>query len=217
MMYLNFNHKPRIIIMIDNKKNRPPMADQYKIAIRNTVKQVRAKTSSAYRASASNQICTRIRALEQYRKAKSIALYFAINGEIDLHALWKSAPLQGKFCYFPALNDNLTLSFLPATPATPFKNNKYGIPEPDVSFDNAIALEELDLMILPLVAFDMRCTRLGMGAGYYDRTLENKKLKNLFGVAYQFQLVDFIDPQPWDIPLDAVITQKAIYWRTPPT
>ena len=192
------------------------MTDKFKIALRNTIKQVRSKMSTAYRAKFSNHICTRIRTLEQYRKAKTLALYCAVNGEIDLASLWGSAPLQGKFCYFPALNDNLTLSFLPATPITPFKNNKYGIPEPDVSFDEAIPVEELDLVIMPLVAFDMRCTRLGMGAGYYDRTLEKKRPKHLFGVGFQFQLVDFIDPQPWDIPLDAVITQKAIYWRNAP-
>lgn len=192
------------------------MADKFKMAMRNTIKQVRSKVSVSYRALSSTQICTRIKALEQYRRAKNIALYFAINNEIELSSIWNSAPLQGKFCYFPALNEDSTLSFLPATPGTPFKNNKYGIPEPDVSFDTAIPIEELDLIIMPLVAFDMRCTRLGMGAGYYDRTLEQKNHKTLFGVAFQFQLVDFIDPQPWDIPLDAVITQKAIYWRNPP-
>jgi 5-formyltetrahydrofolate cyclo-ligase len=190
------------------------MPDKFKSALRNTIKQVRSKISTTYRVTSSNQICTRIRALEQYRRAKSIALYCAVNGEIDLSTLWSSAPLQGKFCYFPALNDDLNLSFLPATPATPFKNNRYGIPEPDVSFDLAISVEELDLIIIPLVAFDMHCTRIGMGAGYYDRTLANKQLRHLFGVAFQFQLVDFIAPQPWDIPLDAVVTQKAIYWRS---
>jgi 5-formyltetrahydrofolate cyclo-ligase len=191
------------------------MPDKLKSAIRTTIKQVRSNVSNSYRITSSNHICTRIRALEQYRKAKTLALYFAVNREIDLTSLWNSAPLQGKFCYFPALKDDLTLAFLPATPATPFKKNKYGIPEPDVSFDEAIPVEELDLIIMPLIAFDMRCTRLGMGAGYYDRTLEKKRLKNLFGVGFQFQLVDFIDPEPWDIPMDAVITQKAIYWRNP--
>lgn len=189
------------------------MADQHKIAIRNTIKQVRSKISSTYRVTASNQICARIQALEQYRSAKSIAFYFAINGEIDLYTLWKNAISQGKLCYFPVLNDNLTLSFLPATPSTPLRKNKYNIPEPNVSFDLAIPAEQLDLIVMPLVAFDMRCTRLGQGAGYYDRTLESMRPKHLFGVAFQFQLVDFINPQHWDIPLDAVITQKAIYWR----
>ena len=66
---------------------------------------------------------------------------------------------------------------------------------------------------MPLVAFDADCTRIGMGAGYYDRTLENKKRCFLIGVAHQFQYVDYIEPQPWDVPLDAVITNKNIYWR----
>lgn len=189
------------------------MPDQFKTALRNAIKQVRSKISAPYRTISSNQICNRIRSLEQYRRAKRIALYFAANGETDLTNLWNSAPLHGKFCYFPALNDDLTLSFLPATPKTPFKKNRYGILEPDVSFDLAIPLEELNLIIMPLVAFDFRCTRIGMGAGYYDRTLKNIKNVTLLGVAYQFQRVDFIEPQPWDIPLDAVITQKAIYWR----
>ena len=193
------------------------MPDQLKIALRNSIKQIRSKISVPYRARSSTQICNRIRALEEYRRAKSVAMYFAINGEIDLSTLWHSAPLQGKFCYFPVLNQNSTLSFLPATPKTPFKNNRYGIPEPDVSRDLAIPIEELDLIIMPLVAFDTRCTRLGMGSGYYDRTLVNKKNCMFLGVAYQFQKVDFLIPEPWDVPLDAVVTQKAIYWRFPQT
>lgn len=192
------------------------MADQVKKALRDTMKQIRSKISVSSRSTASQQICTRIRSLEQYRYAKRIALYFAINGEVDLTGIWNTAPLQGKFCYFPAINEeNLTLFFLPATPVTPFKKNRYGIPEPDVSHDLAIPAEELDLILMPLVAFDVRCTRLGMGAGYYDRTFKDKTNCTLFGVAYQFQRVDYIQPHPWDIPLDAVITQRAIYWRNP--
>ncbi len=189
------------------------MPDQFKAAIRKTIKQIRSKVSASYRSMSSRQICTRIRSLEQYRQAKRIALYHSVNGEIDLSDIWNSAPLQGKFCYFPVLNDDLTLSFLPATPNTPFIPNKYGIPEPDVNRDLAISVDELDLILMPLVAFDIRCTRLGMGAGYYDRSLEHNNKCLLIGIAYQFQRVDYIEPQPWDIPLDAVITQNALYWR----
>lgn len=190
------------------------MVDKVKKALRDTMKQIRSKISVSYRATASHQICTHIRSLEQYRYAKRIALYFSVNNEIDLNDIWNSAPLQGKFCYFPAINEEqLTLSFLPATPATPFKKNRYGIPEPDVSHDLAIPAEELDLILMPLLAFDVRCTRLGSGAGYYDRTFENKTNCALFGVAYQFQRVDYIQPHSWDIPLNAVVTQRAIYWR----
>ncbi|KTD68747.1 MULTISPECIES: 5-formyltetrahydrofolate cyclo-ligase [Legionella] len=189
------------------------MTDQVKKALRDTMKQIRSKMSVSYRAAASSQVCNRIRLLEQYREAKKIALYCAVKGEIDLDELWKNALLQGKICYFPVLNEeNLTLSFLPATSDTPFHKNRYGIAEPDVHPDLSIPVEELDLALVPLVAFDVRCNRLGMGAGYYDRTFKNKGNCPLFGVAYQFQRVDCLESEPWDIQLNAVITQRAIYW-----
>lgn len=192
------------------------MTDQLKNAIRSTIKQVRSKLSNQYQLTSSEQVCTRIRSLEPYRQAKRIALYHAINGEIDLASIWGSAPLHGKFCYFPVLTKEATLIFLPATPNTPFKKNKYGILEPDVDHKLAIPIEELDVLFIPLVAFDLRCTRLGMGGGYYDRTLLNKKNCLFVGIAYQFQRVDYIPHQPWDVALDAVITQRAIYWREAP-
>ena len=168
------------------------MSNSFKNTLRNSIQQVRSKIPASYQSASSNQICTRIRSLEPYRRAKRIALYYSIQGEIDLSPVWNSAPLQGKFCYFPVLTEHLTLLFIPATPATPFKKNKYGVSEPDVSPDLAIPADELDLIFMPLVAFDVRCTRLGMGAGYYDRTLENKTKCLLLGVGYQFQRVDFI-------------------------
>ncbi|CAM2743187.1 5-formyltetrahydrofolate cyclo-ligase [Legionella steigerwaltii] len=189
------------------------MTDLVKKALRDTMKQIRSKISISYRATASSQVCNRIRFLEQYRDAKQIALYFAINGEIDLDELWKNALLQGKICYFPVLNEeNSTLSFLPASSDTPFQKNRYGIAEPAVDPNLSIPVEELDLALVPLVAFDVRCNRLGMGAGYYDRTFKGKENCPLIGVAYQFQRVDYLEPEPWDIQLNAVITQRAIYW-----
>lgn len=189
------------------------MTDRYKTAIRKTLKQVRAHTSAHFRAKASMQICNRLRSLDPYRKAKHLALYFAIHGEVDLNPIWKIAPLHGKFCYFPIVNEDFTLSFLPATPATHFKTNRFGILEPDISLDHAKPAEELDLILMPIVGFDTDCTRLGMGSGCYDRSLANNNKSTLFGVAYQFQKLDFINPQPWDVPLNAVITEKEIYWH----
>lgn len=190
------------------------MQDPVKIALRNTMKLIRSNLNLNYQSTASKQVCNQIKTLESYRKAKRIALYFAVNGEIDLSTIWNSAPMQGKFCYFPVLNDeNGTLEFLPATPKTHFKKNRFGIPEPDVEKNQAIPIEQLDLILTPLVAFDVDCTRLGMGAGYYDKTLAQKKNGLFIGVAYQFQCVSFIEPQAWDVPLDAVATQKNIYWR----
>lgn len=188
--------------------------DPVKKTLRETMKQVRTNISAAYCATASNQICTRIRSLNHYRAANRIALYCATKGEINVDELWGNALLKEKECYFPVINEQeLTLSFLPATPTTPFKKNRFDIAEPDVNPDLAISIEQLDLVLIPLVAFDVRCTRLGMGSGYYDRTFKDKKNCLLFGVGYQFQRVNHLKPEPWDVQLHAVITQRAIYWH----
>ncbi|STX28137.1 5-formyltetrahydrofolate cyclo-ligase [Legionella beliardensis] len=189
------------------------MADRFKQILRNTNCAIRGKLPRHYQIAASEKVYAHIRHLKQYRYAKRIALYQAHRGEITLHHLWKTAPLQGKFCYFPVVNQEQKLLFLPATPATPFKKNRYGILEPDVDLTHAIAPKDLDLIFLPLVAFDEHGTRLGMGAGYYDRTLANGEDNPLLiGVAYDFQRQPFIAPQEWDVPLAAVITPNHIYW-----
>lgn len=73
---------------------------------------------------------------------------------------------------------------------------------------------ELDLLIMPLVAMDARGNRLGMGGGYYDRTLANfangALQPVLVGVGYQFQLVEKIETQPWDVPLDWIATDAGL-------
>lgn len=189
------------------------MADRFKQALRLTCQQIRKTLSPTYQNTVSSQVCARIRKLDQYRYAKRIALYQPVNGEIDLSGLWRSAPMQGKYCYFPALNNDKTLSFLPATPSSPFKENRYGIEEPDIGHEHAISPEQLDLIFIPLVAFDEHGTRLGMGAGYYDRTLANYRAPLLIGVAYDFQRQTYITPQPWDISLHVIVTERETYWR----
>lgn len=188
------------------------MADKLKLALRKTYKQLRKKLPASYQQKMSSKVCRRVVALEQYRYAKRIGFYMPINGEVDLTPLWRSASLQGKYCYFPALTSDKTLDFLPATPATRFKKNRYQVDEPDISQQQAINPEQLDVIFVPLVAFDTRGTRLGMGAGYYDRTLANCRPPLLIGIAYDFQRVDYIFAAPWDIPLHAVITELNIFW-----
>lgn len=191
------------------------MPDTEKQAIRDRIKQLRLNSSISYRETAANQVCARLNSLEQFRNAKHLALYYAINGELDLHPLWNHAQSQNKTCYFPVIHEEgLALSFLPATSKTPFKKNRFGIPEPEVSPDLAIPLEQLDLVLIPLVAFDVRCFRVGMGSGYYDHTFTGNQKNNLLGIGYQFQRVDHLEPDPWDIQLNAVITQRALYWNS---
>jgi 5-formyltetrahydrofolate cyclo-ligase len=187
------------------------MSDRYKTSIRQSCRNVRELLSPAYQNSMSSKICKQIKGLDVYRYAKKIALYHSMKGEVNLTTLWKTAPFQGKFCFFPTLKKDKSLLFLPATPATEFSENKYGIQEPLVDHTLAIPANEIDIIFLPLVAFDDYGTRLGMGMGYYDRTLENCSHPLLIGVAYDFQRQSYIQPQAWDISLAMIVTEVKIY------
>lgn len=189
------------------------MSDTIKQIQRSNSISIRSKLPSSYQIAASEQVCKRIIPLNVYRQAKHIALYQAIGGEISLKMIWNSAPMQGKYCYFPVISEanETQLIFLPATPGTAFKKNRFGILEPDVGADQAIPQEKLDLVFMPLVGFDIYGTRLGMGKGYYDRSLAGRSHKMLIGVGYEFQKQDYIRPEPWDIPLSLVVTDSQIY------
>ena len=181
-------------------------SDSFKNALRQRYKTRRQQLSSAEQEAASAKVCEQIRSLECYQSAKRIAIYHAIAGEIDLSGL------REKTCYFPVMNTNQTLSFLPVTQDTVFYKNRFGIAEPEVKHELAIRPDRLDIVFLPLVAFDDHGTRLGMGGGYYDRTLAQHRPALLIGVGHEFQHEPFIERQPWDVPMAAVMTECNMYW-----
>jgi 5-formyltetrahydrofolate cyclo-ligase len=92
--------------------------------------------------------------------------------------------------------------------------NRFSIAEPALPRAELLAAECLDLIIMPLVGFDAGGNRLGMGGGFYDRTLAFLQHRGrwrrplLFGLAYEFQRVDGLQPRCWDVPLDGVITDR---------
>jgi 5-formyltetrahydrofolate cyclo-ligase len=99
------------------------------------------------------------------------------------------------------------------TPATAMQPNRFGIPEPVDGLD--IPADRLELVLMPLVAYSATGTRLGMGAGYYDRAfafaLDHPDAGPLLvGAAYSLQEVNSLPAQSWDVPLDAVITDRGL-------
>jgi 5-formyltetrahydrofolate cyclo-ligase len=148
-------------------------------------------------------------------EATHIALYASHQNEVATDALIKTMWQAGKKAYLPMINEDQKLTFALYTPSTLREKNRLGILEPvsPTLFDAA----NLDIVIVPLVGFDIHKNRLGMGAGHYDRTfaflrdshLPSKPL--LIGLAYEIQKTDKLDAENWDIPLDYVITEKALY------
>jgi 5-formyltetrahydrofolate cyclo-ligase len=97
------------------------------------------------------------------------------------------------------------------------RRNRYGIPEPSRRTGRQRNAQGLDVLVLPLVGFDGDCNRLGMGGGYYDRSLSylsqrrHWRRPHLIGVAHECQRVPHVPVCPWDMPLDLVVTERGVY------
>lgn len=145
-----------------------------------------------------------------------VAGYWAVQGEMPL------APSAGYInrhhhYLLPCLAAGNQLTFARLLDPEHTQPNRFGIPEPIASADNHLAAEQLDVVLAPLLAFNKNGARLGMGGGFYDRTFAFKKDTQgtkkpwLVGVAYDFQASDDFVTEPWDVPLDLIITDQGSY------
>lgn len=168
----------------------------------------------------SQDLAKHLMANRLFQNSQHIALYLGNDGEIDPSYLIEAAWRQGKQTYLPVLGLRATnrLWFLPFAEQTPLIPNRFGIAEPQHHRrDRQFKPQRLDLVLMPLVAFDKQGNRLGMGGGFYDRTLAFLRTRRswrkprLIGLAYEFQCVDALPVQEWDVPLDAIATEKGIY------
>lgn len=177
----------------------------------------RAELDRAALANAAAALSERLTALPEYQQAGRIAAYFAVNGEIGLEPLIEQALSAGKEVYLPNL-ERQSLRFSPYFPSQKMRVNRYRLPEPDVDESEMLAPAALDLVLAPLVVFDAACNRIGMGGGFYDRSFGFRKNRAadkpvLIGVAHELQRVERIVPEDWDVRLDMVVTDRAIYRR----
>jgi len=188
--------------------------------LRQQIRETRRALSESEREHAAFLLCERIASSRAFQQSKHIAFYLPNDGEMDLSLLIQHAWQQGKCCYLPVLAEPNTqrLWFIPYTPRTKLKTNRYGILEPIHSRTTRLRKTlSLDLILMPLVAFDEQGNRMGMGGGFYDRTLAFLRQRqywhkpNLLGIAYEFQKQGQLKKNPWDIPMQAIATEKYLY------
>jgi len=163
---------------------------------------------------ASHLVTTRL-----FMVSRRIACYLSNDGEIDTKPVIERIWRMRKTCYLPVLSrlSHDRLWFAPAEPGMELTPNRFGIPEPVVQTRDLVRVQELDLVLMPLVGFDDRGNRLGMGGGFYDRSLEflrhraHWRKPHVLGLAYDFQRINGLEPDAWDIPLQGVVTDRAVY------
>jgi 5-formyltetrahydrofolate cyclo-ligase len=179
-------------------------------------RELRAKRRSlvpSVRAHADRAIQAHIRNLPEFRRARRVALFMPFDGEPSLAALVGLARRQHKLLYVPVLR-GMTMTFAELEPGTTLAANFFGILEPKVGAK--LGANRLDLVLTPLVGFDDRGVRLGVGRGYYDRCFRflrhrtHWRRPKLLGVAYELQRVPALVPSSWDVPLWAVVTERGV-------
>ncbi|MBU3182081.1 5-formyltetrahydrofolate cyclo-ligase [Clostridium psychrophilum] len=159
----------------------------------------------------STQIIDTIMKLPKFINCKNIMLYISFNKEVDTYPLAKWCLAHGKtviapYCIKPTKQiipykiNNLTSDLIKST---------FGVMEPNHNLLDKVNIEDIDLIIVPGVVFDNDCNRIGLGAGYYDRFLL-KILKSTLtiGIAYDYQIIDKVPTDKFDIPLDFIITER---------
>jgi 5-formyltetrahydrofolate cyclo-ligase len=184
--------------------------------IRQEKRNQRRSLSRAQQTRASEQLARTISSRSFFLRSKHLAFYLPNDGEIDPGFLLSLARAAGKDLYLPVLAPMVEnrLIFLPYSDSDKLAHNRFGIPEPLLARNKPFPAWALDVVFMPLVAFDNAGNRLGMGGGFYDRTfarLHDGKGRRplLIGLAHSLQAVDHLPEEPWDIPLDAIATEQS--------
>ncbi|MBR3502718.1 MAG: 5-formyltetrahydrofolate cyclo-ligase [Clostridia bacterium] len=176
--------------------------------IRSEVRKKRQAVSGIHVAEMSLRICEKIVALPEYLKAKRVLCYAALPEEVQTRGILWAIQRSRRELYLPVWQRDGSMKAVRVTEDTEFKPDQFGIDTP-VS-DETLPPEQLDLALVPGVAFDRAGNRLGFGKGYFDRFLARCRCPAI-GLAYELQLVDAIEAQPQDVPMQKIITERAVY------
>ncbi|HEY3590642.1 MAG TPA: 5-formyltetrahydrofolate cyclo-ligase [Buttiauxella sp.] len=183
--------------------------------IRQQIRQRRRKLTSDEQHLFAQLAAERMLAYEPVVKATTVALFLSFDGELDTTPLIRMLWQAGKTVYLPVLHpfSKGNLLFLRYTENSHLVMNRLKILEPKLDVRDVLPLDKLDVLITPLVAFDEQGQRLGMGGGFYDRTLQHWQQHGLWpvGLAHDCQYVPALPAEEWDIPLPAVVTPSRIW------
>jgi 5-formyltetrahydrofolate cyclo-ligase len=153
----------------------------------------------------SRLIVQRLLGLKEYVDAKVIAVYLPVNGEVETAMVIHHANKAGKETCVPVVGEGGAMCLVLHEPSDELRKGKRKTPEPVGKPER----QHVDMVVVPGVVFDKFGHRIGMGGGYYDRYLKDKKCVNV-GVCFDFQLVEKIPSETHDVPMDIVITEREV-------
>jgi 5-formyltetrahydrofolate cyclo-ligase len=187
-----------------------------KQSLRRDLRARRVALAPALRIAAAQGLATQLAQLPETLTDERIAGYWATGGELSLHVVLSRLLARGATFHLPIVPERpAPLTFAQWRTGDAIAPNRFGIPEPAPDAPR-IAPDALELVFVPLLAFDRRGHRLGMGAGYYDRTFaflatgERPREPLLVGVAYAFQEIERVEHEPHDVRLDFIATEREL-------
>jgi 5-formyltetrahydrofolate cyclo-ligase len=195
-----------------SESNRKERSESNRKELRAALLDQRARLAGSDVARASDLVARRAIDLPEFARATRIAAYRAVRGEIDCDPIVQWAWQSGRRVYLPVTQPPRTMTFARWRSDDDFVTSRFGIAEP-LPTARRVASTRLDVVLVPLVAFDGAGHRLGHGAGYYDAAFAfRRNLRRtrpvLVGLAHIFQEVDHIDEREWDVSLDIVVTAR---------
>lgn len=186
--------------------------------IRQQIRLARRSLSNEQQQLHSLKLLSRLIKLDVVQKSENIAISLAFDGEIQTKLFIEWCWKNNKHVYLPVVHpfSKGNLLFLHYTADTQMTTNQYGIKEPKLNQQQICPITALDIIFTPLVAFDPHGNRIGMGGGYYDRTLapwfSDKTGPYPIGLAHDCQCVPNLPIEPWDVPLPEIITPAKHYY-----
>jgi 5-formyltetrahydrofolate cyclo-ligase len=190
-------------------------------ATRAQMRDARLRLAPAARIAAAEGVAVNLERLPEFLVDQRIAGYWAVGGELPLHAAVARLNARGQHYHVPIVGADRRLRFAPLKARAKLEPNRYGIPEPEHAVADLLQPQEIDLVLMPLTAFDRSGRRLGMGGGYYDRSfgflrdVSRPAQPLLVGIGYSFQQVEALDAEEWDVALDYIATEKELIDCTP--
>lgn len=184
-------------------------------ALRARMRAARTRLGAGERIAAAEGLAASLEQLPEFLVDDGVAGYWAVGGELPLHAAVARLRSRGQRYYLPVLDGRL-LHFAPLLPKSELRPNRHAIPEPVCAEHEFVAPDRLDVVLVPLTAFDRSGGRLGMGGGYYDRSFaflrEGARPARplLVGIGYSFQEVAALSPQAHDLAMDFIATEKEL-------
>ena len=184
--------------------------------LRSDLQARRLAATPAQRITAAQGLRTTLEQIPEFLTDANIGGYWATTGELPLMALFDGMRQRDQIFHLPVVGPMHSLQFVAWKIGDEVAPNRYGIPEPVHERSRRVAVDMIDVLLMPLLSFDRKGNRLGFGGGYYDRALEFLRDRDkpsstlLVGIGYSFQEVEHIDAEAWDVKMDYIATEREL-------